>query len=264
MRTSPLLSFSIALSAVVLVAAPGCFNDTKDATPYKPDAGQDSGAALNFPCGQAGALCAGNEYCEYKTSGTCGKPDLAGSCKPRPTNCDNTCPLVCGCDGKAYCNACEARQAGADTASGRGCVPTGGEISAFALYTDPGKVVVFKSDKDRNICVRLTLIHRLGTKFGLNMPNEWGVDDAIISNDVGDCTITVTGVPPTPKGTAPQAVGGGGGVTFSTDTGQGGKFPCKLSDVNLRLAFDRQPDYNWVPNVEELVAKDVTVAGACQ
>lgn len=263
MRTSPLLSLTLALSAVTIVVAPGCYDTDRTATPYTVDAGTDTGTQTKPLCGQAGALCAGNQYCAYKTSGSCGKNDETGNCNDRPQSCGPECPLVCGCDGKPYCNACEAQVAGSDTGP-RTCVPSGGEVTAFSISGDPAKLVVFKTDNDRKICVRLMLINRLQAKFGLSVPNGWGVDDALISNDPSDCTITTVGLPPTPKGTAPQAVGGAGVVEFSNDTGQGGKFPCKLSKVNFRLKFNPQADYAWAPNVEEVIGNDVSVAGACQ
>ncbi|MFO0674644.1 MAG: hypothetical protein U0235_34365 [Polyangiaceae bacterium] len=258
-RSLPLVSF---VAALVYGLVPGCSSDDTTATPASTDAGTTDSAPLKLLCGQAGALCAGNEWCAYDLVGSCGKNDLRGSCKPRPTTCDTTCPLVCGCDGKPYCNACEAQLAGSDVSSARDCAASGGEVTAFALYTTPPKISVMKTDKDRKICMRVTLIKRLGTQFGLDVPANWGVEDAIISNEPDDCSITVTGLPPTPKGTAPQANGGQGTFTFSSDTGHGGDFPCKLS-VEARLGFQSAPEYSWVPNVEVLSAKELTIAGAC-
>jgi hypothetical protein len=35
--------------------------------------------------------------------------------------CTDDCPGVCGCDGKAYCNACSARRAGVNLANEGDC-----------------------------------------------------------------------------------------------------------------------------------------------
>jgi hypothetical protein len=42
-----------------------------------------------------------------------GLPDR-GSCLLRPKACTADCPIVCGCDGKLYCNACIANAWGTD------------------------------------------------------------------------------------------------------------------------------------------------------
>jgi hypothetical protein len=41
----------------------------------------------------------------------------SGSCFTRPPQCTRDCPIVCGCDGNFYCNACIANAWGLDIAS---------------------------------------------------------------------------------------------------------------------------------------------------
>jgi hypothetical protein len=54
-------------------------------------------------------------FCDYDDgSAVCGQGDIQGICTPRPSNCTEDCPGVCGCDSKPYCNACKAHQAGVD------------------------------------------------------------------------------------------------------------------------------------------------------
>jgi hypothetical protein len=52
-------------------------------------------------------------YCEYPGN-VCGDGDITGTCTPRPQLCNKDCPGACGCDGKFYCNVCEAQRAGTD------------------------------------------------------------------------------------------------------------------------------------------------------
>lgn len=257
MRILPLFLFVFASVA----GAAACYSETTTATPFTPDAGTDSAAPV-ITCGQPGSLCTGTEWCEYTLVGSCGREAKTGKCAVRPTLCPKDCPLVCGCDGQRYCNACEAHVAGTDVDKNRDCAASTGEVSAFALYTDPPKIAIFKKDTTRNLCLRVTLVRRLGSLFGLDVPSEWGVEDGTMSNDPTDCSITVTGLPPTPKGVALRPVGGQGRVTFSSDSGQAGKFPCSL-DVDARIAFERQPEYAWVPNVEVLSGNTITVNGGC-
>jgi hypothetical protein len=53
----------------------------------------------------------------------CGYADQTGHCEPRPGGCTKDCPGVCGCDGKFYCNVCEAHAAGVDDANTMSCMP---------------------------------------------------------------------------------------------------------------------------------------------
>jgi hypothetical protein len=54
-------------------------------------------------------------FCDYAG---CGGRDQTGICRPRPDSCSRDCPGACGCDGKNYCNVCEAQRAGFDGAEG--------------------------------------------------------------------------------------------------------------------------------------------------
>jgi hypothetical protein len=253
---------SLAFTAAALAAVfPSCTDDEVTPTPVAAEAGADT-APNKITCGQPGTLCAGDEWCAYSLVGSCGREGQLGTCDKRPATCSGDCPAVCGCDGKAYCNPCEAQAAGTDVDKARNCFPSGGDVLAYAIYTDPPKLVVFKKDTSRSICLRLTLIARLGTEFGLDVPSGWGVEGGEITNDPEDCAITTTGVPVTPKGTALRPNGGQGRITFSADKGKQGKSPCSLSAA-ARLGFEPTPSYPWVPNVEALAAQNVTVEGAC-
>lgn len=248
--------------ATFLVPFVACDDDETTPTPVTVDAGKSDGPAA-VVCSQAGSLCAGDEWCSYSLVGSCGKRGETAECKKRPGgSCETNCPGVCGCDGKIYCNACEAQQSGTDVSTDKSCVPSGGEVLAYALYTDPPKLAVFKKDTGRNVCMRLTLVKRLGTEFGLDVPNDWGVEDGEITHDVADCVVTNNGLPPTPTGTSVRPNGGQGRVRFSNDFGQQGKFPCSVS-IAARFAFAPTADYPWVPNVEPVAAEDVVVSGGC-
>jgi hypothetical protein len=104
------------------------------------DAGGTSGsggapADAGKSCGTiAGLTCAPNEWCDYTENApnelTCGGADDGGTCRPRPPGCPADCPGVCGCDGKFYCNACVAHQAGIDDTSSMACMHGGGDAGA--------------------------------------------------------------------------------------------------------------------------------------
>jgi hypothetical protein len=68
--------------------------------------GVDSG---DIVCaGIADIKCPDSMYCSICNVGH----DSLGVCLPRPDMCPRDCPGACGCDGKFYCNVCEAQRAG--------------------------------------------------------------------------------------------------------------------------------------------------------
>jgi hypothetical protein len=87
-----------------------------------PEGGGGTGGSSSSDA--SGAMCGGIAniqcpdpnlaYCDFDDKITCGQGDMAGTCMPRPDVCPKDCPGVCGCDGKFYCNACEAHRAGTD------------------------------------------------------------------------------------------------------------------------------------------------------
>jgi hypothetical protein len=86
-------------------------------------AARDGGAA----CGPS-TPCGPEEYCAY-TPGLCGKGKQPGTCRPRPTACEDRDGPVCGCDGKVHESACAAHAAGIDLAVMGGC---GHDVPDFA------------------------------------------------------------------------------------------------------------------------------------
>lgn len=255
--------------ALLLMTLAACSSSRSDAVAPVLDAGVvgADGSVAPITCGQPGALCSGAAWCAYALVGTCGNNgQLTGTCTARPTSCAENCPLVCGCDGHPYCNACAAQVAGTDVASGRGCVPPGGEFSAFmipAAASAPAKIVIFEKDTTRMLCVEITLSKRADSLYGVRAPDTWGVENAIVTDSPDDCVITSNGTPRTPTGTTTVPGGGEGTITFSPETSAASALPCKLS-IDARLAFAILPEWSWVPNVESLTATDVTVNGACE
>jgi hypothetical protein len=73
--------------------------------------------------GFTGALCGADEYCEYANG--CGLAGGVGECKKKPLGCDTDCPGVCGCDGKFYCNECNANSAGVGITGDKSCMSSG-------------------------------------------------------------------------------------------------------------------------------------------
>jgi hypothetical protein len=63
-------------------------------------------------------------FCDFEPN-SCGAGDMGGTCRPLPQICLDDCPMVCGCDGKFYCNACNAHAHGVDDSSNTSCFDGG-------------------------------------------------------------------------------------------------------------------------------------------
>jgi hypothetical protein len=224
------------------------------------DAAKDVGTLK--ACGKNNVQCLGTEWCSFDPPGTCG-PSADGLCKARPTVCPTSCPGICGCDGKVYCNACEASRAGTDIVGNTACVPTGGVYTAYDLFTNVSRVVVFKADATRDICVRVTLVETnagSGDKYRIEMPVGWAVERAQITDHASDCSITSGGAPPTPIGSVLEAAGAQGKIQFLSDAGAGTD-PCGMF-IHASLAFDAG-GFKGAPTTELLDVDNLKVAGAC-
>lgn len=105
-----------------------CLPDAGRSDGGRPGGGRRDGGAV---CGGiAGSTCAENEWCDFDAAHgapACGTADAQGICRPRPEVCPLDCPGACGCDGRFYCNACEAHAAGTDdTGDSRPCLEDAG------------------------------------------------------------------------------------------------------------------------------------------
>lgn len=77
--------------------------------------------------------CGPGQYCRFPDT-VCGGP---GVCADRPSECPPVCTSLCGCDGRPYCNACEAAAAGVSVGPFGSC---GGEVcGALGLVCGSGE-----------------------------------------------------------------------------------------------------------------------------
>jgi len=85
-----------------------------------------------------GSSCADNEYC-HTPPGSCGDPNVAGTCEARPRECppDPNVQPVCGCDGKTYRGRCAAAAAGVSVDHAGACEQVCGTIAG--LTCDAGE-----------------------------------------------------------------------------------------------------------------------------
>jgi hypothetical protein len=88
------------------------------------DGGAEAGSGKR--CGGfTGKQCGPSEWCDYP--GGCGAADQEGDCQPmNEQGCPPTTMVVCGCDGRAYRNACIAHFARTDTTDSPSCIKGNG------------------------------------------------------------------------------------------------------------------------------------------
>ncbi len=212
-------------------------------------------------CGGAmGTACAADEWCEYDIPGSCGAAETTGICKPRPQNCTEECPGVCGCDGQFYCNACLATSAGTDVGGSSSCAPPmsgpNATYTANNLFNAIPRFVIFKADTVRDVCARIQVEAGSAMPFDIVTTTGWVPYQAEITDHADDCKL-VNGYPAAPIGTKVSAEKGNGTLTVN------GQNPCAV-DVHVKLSFPAGSPA-WVPSLGELFSVDgLDVAGGCQ
>src|SRR5262249_13189613 len=142
-----------------------------------------AGGAPPFCAGKVGILCGLDQYCHFDPSTPCGGFDAAGTCEPRPQACDADCPGVCGCDGKFYCNTCDANAAGIDVSNETACMAPD-SYTALNLFTNLPRFAILKASPQRNLCFRLIVM--AGNSGGLGIPGLNGnvtVESGMITHD---------------------------------------------------------------------------------
>jgi von Willebrand factor type A domain len=90
--------------------------------------------------------CAVNQYCETP-SYQCGTGVLPGHCVALPSGCPGSGISVCGCDGKVYPNACQARALGVDVSALDSCVPPAGSFACGPYFCSPQSEICVKTAK---------------------------------------------------------------------------------------------------------------------
>ena len=100
-------------------AADGC--NTCTCTDGKLACSKRSCPAPSVCGGFTGKHCAEDEYCAYVSGEGCGANDVTSTCRPRPNQCERLAMWVCGCDGTAYMNPCQAARHGVGYGSRDSC-----------------------------------------------------------------------------------------------------------------------------------------------
>lgn len=102
--------------------------------------------------------CDDDAWCDYPDASFCGGDDSTGLCRPRPLDCSESGPVVCGCDGEAYTNVCYANLAGNDRSDAeQTCGAPCGGIAGDACADD--ELCQFADDScgftdERGVCVK--------------------------------------------------------------------------------------------------------------
>lgn len=150
--------------------------------------------ATSAPCEQPGsptcasnADCAANAYCHL--DGACPGPTSMGVCVPRPTICPdyNTCPWACGCDGKSYCSACEAQQAGVNVEQQGPCMSCNELDTAYQAEVQAAKqccpmcaaLQCIQQVPDRLACGCPTYVNSSPTARMKQLQHQWALQSCM-------------------------------------------------------------------------------------
>lgn len=158
-RTKSIKSCNLLLSALIALLFYGCAAEApdtegesesaiEDATPA-PDDAEDPDVAQHsdelsvrwFCAGPHALKCGRGYFCDSLGKDQCPDKKHYGICQRRPQFCPKIFKPVCGCNGKTYGNACEARAAGVPVASEGVCkkpTPTGPFCGGIAGIRCPG------------------------------------------------------------------------------------------------------------------------------
>jgi hypothetical protein len=214
-----------------------------------------AGGAPAFCGGKAGVPCGPDQFCHYDASSSCGVADAEGTCQLRPQGCEADCPGVCGCDGKLYCNACDANAAGVDASNQTACLGSD-EYQAWSLFTNVSRYAILKASPNRNLCFRIIVVTGPGSGMGLSgVTGNVSVESALVTHDVADCTISSPPLP-VPSGPTYPAVSGMGTVDMATMLPAG----CTTT-IAAKLVFS--PGAPWVPPSEMFQAQNLQIKGGC-
>lgn len=190
-------------------------------------------------------VCGEQGWCQLDAPQGCAG---GGVCKERPVGCDDDCPGVCGCDGKAYCNACGAHAQGIAVAHEGAC--SGPTYSAILWLGGLDHIVVSKKDEANKLCVRVFADWpaKMQAPYAVTMPSGWAVSNVDVSDDPSDCDDLQSPA----KGNVRSSGGATGSLVWTVDPGK--SYPCTL-DVQMNVSL---------PGGPQLVSKSgITLTGGC-
>ncbi|MBW2459424.1 MAG: hypothetical protein JRI68_33335 [Deltaproteobacteria bacterium] len=178
-------------------------------------------------CGAGHPPCPPYQYCEFPGQICVGQ----GVCTTKPTECDDDCPGICGCDGEVYCNECEAKANGTDGAE-FGCDLSDVEYAVAAWPGGPSPGA-----------------------YQINVQPPWGIVAAAGTNSATDCLDWQA--PQQGSGNVPFI--GNGDITWQLESGM--FYPCELT-VDLVMVLEDTPPPN-LQGSEPFTAQDLVVVGGC-
>jgi hypothetical protein len=193
-------------------------------------------------CDGHGRTCGPNEWCQWHEHESCGG---TGVCKPIPIECPAAdCMPVCGCDGLAYCNACEASAMGSDVGTCDGF--ESGLMGAYMLPTDAPRYMIAKAAYGTDRCVFIVVAGLDAGISEIETPAGWVVERMGITPHASDCE---------PSGTHSPVLT----ETVETDVGRGmitlgGCFTSVK--VSMTFPSDRP---SWAPEKAGLQGNDIVV-----
>lgn len=203
-----------------------------------------------FCGGEAGAQCPPDQFCHFAPDAFCGGGDQTGICQPKPQGCTADCPGVCGCDGKFYCNACSAQQAGVDVSPNSACAMQTDSYRAVSLFTNVPRFAILKASPSRNLCFRIVVEPGAMGISG----DGWAASQVEVTSNAGDCDFP-PGWPPPAMGLSVMSLDVKGVLSVP-----GSPVMCV---VGIEGAAAFPTDQGWPPADEIFSASNLAIEGGC-
>ncbi len=178
-------------------------------------------------------VCGPEGFCATSPD-SCGGP---GECEPRPTECDDGCSGVCGCDEEFHCSVCAANAKGVAVKDGD-CAQEKAYYQAKLWLGGLDHLIINKKDAAAGTCLILYADWpTMSTpELAIKAPEGWGVSQLIVSNLPSDCDSFETQL----KGEVVQASAAKGEIKWTVDPGK--YYPCEL-DIDAAVQFDKPPPW---------------------
>jgi hypothetical protein len=193
MRTTLTLLLAASLSTACTGGVYAGSGGSSTASVSTSSTSSNSSAGFGEPCAGPDAIpCAlPSLQCWFDTTASCGANGAFGKCLGVPESCppQYDCAYVCGCDGRTYCNECEAGMSRASVAFFGACDTPQGTWRASNLFNDVVPTfVLLGTFAERDVCIAAVVQKVPVDGAGLGITGDgWDLAELLVTHHAADC-----------------------------------------------------------------------------